>query len=171
MPEPKSKPNPPKAPKHPVLDPADRARLRAFNTSENSEKAVNLVSNNLEYLTDPTLAFKTAPKGEKELKATFYIKNQPALSININPTDGAILPKGLHGHDDLDENESQQAIDLATKTLADLQKSSAPTSPFTVLPAAEFREPHSCWAVPIAHRGRIIGHIKVSADGSRLLDA
>lgn len=168
MPEPKNRPNQPKPPKHPALDPAERARLRAFNTSENAEKAVSLVSSNLEYLTDPTLAFQTAPRGEKELKATFYIKNQPALSLNINPTDGSILPKGLHGHDDLTEQEAQQAIVLATQNLADLQKSS--TFPFTVLPGAEFREPHSCWAIPIAHRGRIVGHIKVSADGTQLLD-
>jgi hypothetical protein len=39
----------------------------------------------------------------------------------------------------------------------------------TVLDGAEFREPESCWAVPIAHQGRIVAHVKISSDGTRIL--
>ncbi len=31
----------------------------------------------------------------------------------------------------------------------------------TVLEGAEFREPESCWAVPVVCEGRIVAHLKI----------
>lgn len=79
--------------------------------------------------------------------------------LRFSPADGRLLPKGLHG---LNEStaETMAIVEAKLKSLA---------TELVVLDGAEFREPECCWALPIAHQGRIVAHIKVSADGTTIL--
>jgi DNA-binding IclR family transcriptional regulator len=83
----------------------------------------------------------------------------PVLVLRFHPEDGSLLPKGLHPFGE----GTPEAISLAEKQLRDI------LAEIVVLDGAEFREPESCWALPISHKGRIIGHIKVSSEGEKIL--
>ena len=80
--------------------------------------------------------------------------------LHFSPEDGSILPKGLDG---LSEGKPD-IISLVEARLKDIPQQ------ISGLDGAEFREPESCWAVPVAHQGRIVGHLKVSSDGTRILE-
>ncbi|MFA6210493.1 MAG: hypothetical protein WCT03_12765 [Candidatus Obscuribacterales bacterium] len=101
----------------------------------------------------------TAPRGEREIKGSLELDSQPVIMLRFSPADGRLLPKGLHG---LNEStaETMAIVEAKLKSLA---------TELVVLDGAEFREPECCWALPIAHQGRIVAHIKVSADGSTVL--
>jgi len=79
--------------------------------------------------------------------------------LHFSPEDGSLLPKGLHA---LSAGKSD-VLAIVEAKLRQIPKE------ISVLDGAEFREPESCWAVPIAHQGRIVGHLKVSADSNTIL--
>jgi hypothetical protein len=87
------------------------------------------------------------------------LDDSAVIVLHFSPEDGSILPKGLRA---LSEGKPD-SISLVEGRLKDIPQQ------ITVLDGAEFREPESCWAVPVAHQGRIVGHMKVSSDGKYIL--
>jgi hypothetical protein len=99
------------------------------------------------------------PRGANEIKGSLTLDDSPVVVLHFSPEDGSVLPKGLHG---LTEGRPE-IIALIETRLQEIPQQ------LTVLDGAEFREPESCWAVPVAHQGRIVGHLKVSSDGTNIL--
>ncbi|MBS1999668.1 MAG: hypothetical protein JSS86_25270 [Cyanobacteria bacterium SZAS LIN-2] len=158
MPDPeknKEKPTPP----HLKLSPEERAAQRAFNTPDNAIKALASARESIRFLKPGKVWMKKSPRGEFEIKGSLMLEEFAALALHFNPEDGSVLPKGLHG------------LTEARPEIPDLVQAQlhAVAAELEVLDGAEFREPESCWAVPVAYRNRIVGHIKISADGSDVL--
>lgn len=130
-----------------------------FNTAEYASAAVHTVRENLPALTAGNVWNHIAPKGEFEIKGALLLNQQVVMALHFS-SDGSILPRGLHSL----SAGSQLLCTAIQARLKDI------VGELTVLEGAEFRAPESCWAVPLAHRGRIVAHIKVSADGSTVLE-
>jgi hypothetical protein len=131
----------------------------AFNTPENALKAIETCRACIVSLAPGPVWRHTAPRGEFEIKGCLTQNEQPVTVFNFSPVDGSILPKGLRAL-------SGGKLDVMPKVVDSL---SSMANQLRVLEGAEFREPEFCWAVPIAHQGRMVGHIKVSADGTTIM--
>lgn len=79
--------------------------------------------------------------------------------LRFSPADGSLLPKGLHGLN----KSTPETVALVEQRLREIALE------LVVLDGAEFREPEFCWSLPIAHQGRIVADIKVSADGKTIV--
>ncbi len=132
---------------------------RIFNTSENAQKAILASKNCLASLKPGKVWRHHGPHGEMEIKGSLLLGDIPVAVLHFSPDDGSLLPKGLHGF----SKGKEEIIDIVQKKLNEI----APQ--LSVLDGAEFREPESCWAVPLTNTGRIVGHLKVAADGSQIL--
>lgn len=132
---------------------------RAFNTPENALKAVATSRACINSLAAGRVWKHRGPHGEIEIKGALTLDNAAVVVLHFSPEDGSLLPKGLHG---ISEGRPE-VIALIEKRLNELPQR------ITVLDGAEFREPESCWAVPVAHEGRIVAHLKVSSDGTTIV--
>ena len=130
-----------------------------FNTGEYASAAVATAKANLAYLAAGTVWTHTAPRGEFEIKGSLLLCDQVVVALHFS-CDGSILPRGLHA--------LKAANDGVYTKIKEQLKNVA--GELTVLEGAEFRAPEDCWVVPLAHRGRIVAHIRVSADGSRIVE-
>lgn len=133
---------------------------RALNTAENAIAAVATARAVLPELVAGTSWTHRAPHGE-ELKGSLLRNDVDVLVLHFSPEDGSVLPKGLRGL----SKASDAIIALVEGRLGEVALQ------LTVLDGAEFREPEFCWAVPVAHQGRIVGHLKVAADGQSVIAA
>lgn len=131
---------------------------KALNTPENAMKAVEAGRACLQSLQPGAVWKHKAPHGF-EIKGALTLNNSPVVVINFSPEDGSVLPKGLHGYSE----GTAEVIALIKNGLGDFP------AKLSVLAGAEFREPESCWAVPLVVDGRIVAHIRVSSDGSNIL--
>lgn len=149
---------PPKTPqdKH---DPKDLAEKRACNTPENATRAVATSRECLSSLKAGRAWNHRAPRGEFEVKGGLLIEDRLVAVLHFNPDDTSLLPRGLHALSSANE-EALKKVESRLHTIP---------RELSILDGAEFREPEFCWAVPLAHQGRIVGHIKVSADGSTVV--
>ena len=138
---------------------AEASMQRAVNTAENAQKAVSFARAMLGTLAVGKVWRHTAPRGELEIKGALNLDGEAVCVLHFSPEDGSLLPKGLHA---LAEGKPE-AISIVESKLKKVSED------LTVLDGAEFREPESCWAIPVAHQGRIVAHLKVSADGSKIL--
>lgn len=157
MPPEKPREKPPEKPNHEHL-PQDTELRRALNTPENAHKAVEIGKAMLNRLMAGRVWRHRSPHGE-EIKGSLMVDDCPVAVLHFSPADGSVLPKGLHG---LSEAKPD-IIALVESRLADIALQ------LTVLEGVEFREPESCWTVPLVHQGRIVSHLKISSDGSRIL--
>jgi len=143
----------------PRLSEDERAARRALNTPDNAIKALASARECIRFLKPGRVWTRTSPRGEFEIKGSLLLEDSAVLALHFSPEDGSVLPKGLHGL-----TEARPEVpDLVLSQLNDVQKE------LEVLDGAEFREPESCWAVPVAYRNRIVGHLKVAADGRDVL--
>jgi hypothetical protein len=145
--------------KHDERTPSDAESRRVLNTPENAGKAIAAARANISHLVGGRAWRHRTPHGANEVKGALTLDNAPVVVLHFSPEDGSVLPKGLHG---LTEGRAD-IIELVETRLKDAAQQ------LTVLDGAEFREPESCWAVPIAHQGRIVAHVKISSDGTRIL--
>ena len=136
-----------------------RSEGRAFNTPQNAINSVATGRACIASLIPGKIWSHRAPRGEFEIKGSLTLGDAIVVVLRFSPEDGSVLPKGLHG---LSAARSE-IISPVESRLKQLPKE------LVVLDGAEFREPESCWAVPVAHKGRIVGHIKISSDGSTVL--
>jgi hypothetical protein len=151
---------PPHKPPHKHRDDDVRDREgRIFNTPENAASAVTTGRSCIKSLAPGKVWTMRAPHGELEIKGSLVLNDSPVIVLHFNPEDGSLLPKGLHG---LSEGKPEIISQVQARLSHLLQQ-------IAVLEGAEFREPESCWAIPVAHQGRIVGHLKVSSDGSTIL--
>lgn len=132
---------------------------QAFNTMKNAAKAIDTACDALPELKPGQIWKHEAPHGI-EIKGSLKKGNIHVAVIHFNGEDASVLPRGLHG---LSEGRPEifKLIEDKLKKLPQQMK---------VLEGAEFREPEECWAIPIALEGRIVSHLKVSADGGILLE-
>lgn len=149
MPE-QSKKHPPKP---------DSSAERALNTVENAIRAASTARAALATIAPGKVWNHTAPRGEHEIKGALNLDQEPVIMLRFSPADGSLLPKGLHGLN----KSSPETFALVEQKLKGIARE------LIVLDGAEFREPEFCWALPIAHQGRIVADIKVSADGNSVL--
>jgi hypothetical protein len=145
--------------KHDERAPHDRESQRVLNTPENASKAIAAARANISRLIGGRAWRHRTPHGANEIKGSLLFDDSPVVVLHFSPEDGSILPKGLHG---LTEGRSD-IIALVEARLKDIPQQ------LNVLDGAEFREPESCWAVPIVHQGRIVAHLKISSDGTQIL--
>jgi len=139
--------------------PHDRENRPAFNTLANALKALETSRMCLKTLMPGKVWRHRGPHGETEMKASLTLDNVAVVVLHFSLEDGSLLPKGLHG---ISEGKPGVVSLIETRLKEIPQK-------LIVLEGAEFREPESCWAVPLAHEGRIVGHLKVSSDGTTIL--
>ncbi len=139
-------------------DAHDRKSRRALNTAENALRAVSAARACLSHLLPGNVWRHRAPHGI-DIKGSLKINDEHVLVLHFSSEDGSVLPKGLHGFSE----GNSGVLDSIEKSLAGLGER------LTVLEGAEFREPESCWAVPVVYEGRIVAHLKVAADGSNVL--
>jgi hypothetical protein len=132
---------------------------RAFNTPANAMQSVATGRACISSLTPGKVWTKRGPHGEFELKGSLMLNDAAVIVLHFNPEDGGLLPKGLHA---MSEGKPD-AVSMVTALLAKIP------GEISVLEGAEFREPESTWAVPVAHKGRIVGHLHVSSDGAAVL--
>lgn len=130
-----------------------------FNRAECCLAAIALVRDCLGSFEPGAIWNHRAPRGEFEVKGAFNLKDEPVAVLHFNPLDGSVLPRGVHA---LVEG-TPEAHALIRSKMNDL------VAGLSVLEGAEFREPESCWAVPLAQGGRIVAHVKVQGDGSRII--
>lgn len=132
---------------------------RALNTEENAERAFRTAGDALPLLTAGRVWTHTSPHGEPEIKGALLYEGRPAVILHFSTEDGNILPRGLHSY-------SQASPELIAQV-----KDRLPDYPgkLTVLEGAEFREPEFCWALPVTYKGRIVAHIKISAQGDGIV--
>ncbi|CAN5461134.1 hypothetical protein BH11CYA1_BH11CYA1_00650 [soil metagenome] len=159
MPDSSKEHHPNKGQKHSHQGPAHENKSAQSNTAENATLAAQTARAVLSTVQAGKVWNHTAPKGEREIKGSLDFQGQPLLMLRFSPADGSLLPKGLHGL-----NQS------TPETMAIVQaKLPQIASQLVVLDGAEFREPECCWAIPVAHLGRIVAHLKVSADGTEAI--
>src|SRR5271170_2697767 len=139
--------------------PHDHVKNRAYNTPENAMRAVATCRACLRALLPGKAWSNRAPHGEHEIKGVLMYEGKAVSLLHFSPEDGSLLPKGLHALS-LGKSDALPIVEARLKQIP---------QEISVLDGAEFREPESCWAVPIAHQGRIVGHLKVSADSNRIL--
>jgi hypothetical protein len=139
--------------------PHDPAIARAYNTAEHAMRAVETSRSCIGTLKPGKVWTHRGKHNEFEIKGCLELNNQPVAMFRFNPADGSLMPKGLH------------ALSAGTKETLIVVQNRLTHIPqeITVLEGAEFREPEFCWAVPLAVQGRIVGHLKVSADGTSVL--
>ena len=130
-----------------------------LNTADNAFKAVVACRMSLPGLSPGYVWSHLTHHGDRDLKGAYTLADNTVLVLHFSPQDGSVLPKGLHGL-----GVGEPHIVARVKERLEQIKDE-----LLALDDAEFREPESCWAVPIAYQGRIVGHMKVSADGSRIL--
>jgi hypothetical protein len=148
-----------KPPHQKNLTEEDRAARRALNIPDNAIKAVAAARECIRFLTPGKVWTGRTPHGDFEVKGSLMLEDTAVLALHFSPEDGSVLPKGLHGI-----SESKPEVPgIVGSLLENIAKE------LEVLDGAEFREPESCWAVPVAYRNRIVAHIKVSGDGGDVL--
>ena len=76
--------------------------------------------------------------------------------VHYDPRTGNPSPKGAPPHTEPSPEGARESVENALKEAR-------------VLDGAEFREPEDCWVVPVAWRGFIIFHVRVSRDGKELI--
>ncbi|WP_297506532.1 hypothetical protein [Thermococcus sp.] len=76
--------------------------------------------------------------------------------VHYDPRTGNPSPKGAPPHTEPSPEGARESVENALKEAR-------------VLDGAEFREPEDCWVVPVAWRGFIILHARVSRDGKELI--
>jgi hypothetical protein len=130
-----------------------------FNTPANAIKSVGTCRSLLNSLVPGKVWSHLTHHGEFDLKGSYKLNGDVVLVIHFSPQDGSILPKGLHG---LGQGKPG-ILSIIENKLEQIKDE------ISVLDGAEFREPESCWAIPIACQGRIVGYMKVSADGKEIL--
>ena len=139
--------------------PHERENQRAFNTPENALKAIATTRERLASLAPGKVWRHRAPHGEPEIKASLMLDGIAVVLLHFSPEDGSLLPKGLHAI----REGKPEILSLVQSRLQEIPRK------LTILEGAEFREPESCWAIPLACEGRIVGHLKVSADGATII--
>lgn len=131
---------------------------RALNTAENAMKAVAAARAFLPALKPGRVWRHRAPHG-MEIKGSLAYNQEHVLILHFSSEDGSVLPKGLHGYSE-----------GTAEVLAQIEKSlSGLNAALSVLEGAEFREPEFCWAVPVVFGGRIVSHIKITANATELV--
>lgn len=138
--------------------PHDHESRRAANTPENALRAVAAARECIVSLSVGKVWRHRAPHGI-EIKGALMLDGAAAVVLHFSPEDGSVLPKGLHGFSE----GTPEVIALIESRLKDIPLQ------LSVLEGAEFREPESCWAVPLVCDGRIVAHIKASSDGSQIM--
>lgn len=144
---------------HKPLSLEEKQARRACNTPENAIAAVTTGRTSLSQVKAGRVWTKCAPKGDYEIKGCLLLDGEPVVVLHFSPEDGSLLPKGLHAL----SAGRPEVSELVEKQLEMI------VSEVTVLDGAEFREPEFCWVVPVAHKGRIVAHLRVTADGTSVI--
>ncbi len=111
------------------------------------------------YLTAGKIWTMTGPRGEMEIKAAILYEGTAVAVLHFSPIDGSLLPLGFHPI----VSKVSVKIENIEKSLPAIIKS------LKVLDGAEYREPESVWAVPLAYKGMIVAHLKIFVDGIHIV--
>ncbi|OMH40005.1 hypothetical protein [Desulfurobacterium indicum] len=125
----------------------------------NAKLAVNSAQKIKPYLTPGKIWIVRAPRGEVEVKGAILYDGAVVGVINFDPATGTELPKGYHSI------SFQTIVPMSNvkQLLTDIVKN------LEILDGAEFREPESCWVIPVAYKGKIITEFKVYYDGVHIV--
>ncbi|WP_297497201.1 hypothetical protein [Thermococcus sp.] len=77
-------------------------------------------------------------------------------AVHYDPAIGGPAPKGAPP---VEKASPEEALESISRALSEAH----------VLEGAEFREPEDSWVVPVSWRGLIVLHVRVSADGKKLI--
>ncbi len=149
--------SPPPAPP-PIRGGWGRRRPEGLNP-ELIVKAVETVKAALPLFTAGPPIIRSGPAGEVHADVPVMYMDFAIDRVHYDPYVKAPSPKGRPVRAwgvRVDPQEARQVIESALKEAV-------------VIEAAEFRDPEDAWAVPVAWRGMIIMHVKVSYDGRELI--
>ena len=125
----------------------------------NASHAVETAKKAKELFTAGKIWTVTGPRGETDVKAAILYEGIVVAVLHFNPIDGSLLPIGFHP---LTSGATVQ-IESIRNNLPKLINS------LEVLNGAEYREPESVWAVPLAYKGMIVAHLKIYMDGIHIV--
>ncbi len=129
----------------------DRRRRREPPREDEAKKAIELVKEAL-----PLFRLGSPIRRPDGVDVPVLYLDFAIDRMHLNPETGTPLPKGFPGH--FDRFECPDIKDIS-KILDELR----------VIDACEFREPEDCWIVPLAWKGFIVLHARVSRNGEELV--
>ncbi len=138
--------------------PARGSKYRSIDLS-NAGKAVETVRASIPYLT-PAVMVRVGPAGDLCVEAALLYGGLALDKVHYDIILDSPSPKGrpacVFEQVKPDINHIKEVMEGVLRGAQAVE-------------AAEFREPESCWAVPIAWKNLIIAYVKVSEDGSELV--
>ena len=99
------------------------------------------------------------PAGELVIVGALLFDDTAISSVEFNPADGYILPRGYHPHVFSLSISYEEINGYFDKIVSELE----------VGRGAEYREPESSWEFPLIYRGIVVAHIKLYYDGKYVL--
>ncbi len=127
---------------------------------QNAVRAVDSARAARQFLVAGKVWTTRAPGGDVVLKASVLYRGVVVCVLRFNPADGALLPEGYTPRI---YSQTTPAINKIKQELSGI------ISSLTVLDGAEFREPGTCWVVPLALHGMIVSYIRVYYDGVHIV--
>ncbi len=149
----------PPPPPNPAVPPPQSPPTSSYLNYAEAPKAVETARLAKKYLTFGKVWINRAPAGEVVIKAAILYQQTVVATIEFDPTTGEVLPCGYHPK----VFNSSISITSIKQRLPDI------ISSLEVLNGAEFREPESCWIVPLSYKGMIVSHLKVYYDGIHIV--
>ncbi len=122
-------------------------------------KAVETVKAAMPLFAAGTPLIRRGPAGELHVDVPVMYMNFAIDRIHYDPYSGAPSPKGRPVRAwgvEVNPQDVQHVVENALKEAH-------------VIEAAEYREPEDAWAVPVAWKGIIIMHVKVSYNGEEII--
>ncbi|MFA4646027.1 hypothetical protein P8X24_01935 [Pyrococcus kukulkanii] len=124
---------------------------------ENSLKAIETVRNALKLFTPGPVIVHRTPEGIHVDVPVLYM-DFAVDRVHFDPSTMRPSPKGNPVH-----SQVQVAEDEIRKRMEEILKE------VWVVEACEYRKPERCWIVPVAWKSFIIMHVRVSADGEKIV--
>lgn len=153
-PPPAGQVTPPPPPGQAVPQPQVASPLSGIPTN-NASLAVLTARKVKAYLTPGKIWTMSGPRGEIEVKAALLYERTAVAVLHFNPADGSLLPLGLH-----------PIVGITAVPIENIRNNlPAIVRALEVLNGAEYREPESVWAIPLAYKGMIVAHLKIYVDG------
>jgi len=126
---------------------------------EEAVKAVAAAQHAVHFLRPGSIWVHRGPAGDVVFKAALMYHGRCVAVVEFDPGMARLLPKGycpirhrVAVPNDRVKREFPSVVGL-----------------LSVLNGAEYREREAAWAIPIAYRGAIVAHLKISRDGTRVM--
>ncbi len=125
----------------------------------NASKAVLTAKNTKRHLKPGKVWVSRTPGGEVVIKAALLYKYAVVGILEFSPVTGNLLPKGYH--------DTSFKVTVSISGIRKKMKNIV--GELNLLDVVEYREPERNFAIPLAHEGKIVAHLKVHYDGEHVV--